>query len=137
MKKKALFLPLFFALLACGCNDGKVGLGGKVTYTDGAPVTMGAVVFIQGKTFQANGAIGADGMYQMESGGKPGLPPGKYKVYISGVEKRDPNDPNAMPIPLVAQKWTTPNTSGLEFTVAEKNEPYNIVVERNPDPRAK
>ncbi len=134
MKIKAFFLSLFVILLALGCNDGNAQLGGNVTFDDGAPVTFGAVVFVRGNDFQSVGDIDAQGNYKMTSGDKNGLPPGRYQVFLGGVEVTNPDDPMGPRIPLIDKKYGMAETSGLEFTVKEgKNEPFNIKVERNPD----
>jgi hypothetical protein len=54
---------------------------------DGRALTGGEVFFhpeVQkpGTRFEMVGMIGSDGLYTMTTNGKPGVPPGKYKVSI-------------------------------------------------------
>ena len=86
---RIVFLILF--LVVVGCNNHKQ-LGGKVTFEDGTPVPIGAVIF-ETDTFQSVGTIQSDGTYQMSSLGQDdGLPPGEYRVRLSGTGYIDEND---------------------------------------------
>jgi hypothetical protein len=73
-------------MLLSGCGNGYISFGGKVTFEeDGSPLTQGIVVFTT-DTFQAEGAIHSDGTYQLGSvSQKDGLPPGNYKVFVTGA----------------------------------------------------
>ncbi len=135
------FFPLLFTLVFfVGCGDPKVT--GKVTYSDGTPITVGQVMF-QRDNFVASGDIKPDGSY---SAGKnkdgDGLPPGVYKVYISGATKfgeikkpakeaaigQIPVFQVAPTIQMVHTKYTMPESSGLSVDV-KGNTKYDITVE--------
>ena len=108
-------IVLAFAVLA-GCGGGGfVPAGGKITFDDGSPVTMGGIVFATG-TFMAEGQIQPDGRYTLSSL-KPGdgLPPGTYTVTISS-EGRDANE---QPIYYVDPKFANPATSQLSVEVVK------------------
>ena len=69
-------------LVACGCG-GKCQVSGKVTFSDGTPLTFGTVNFTSSDVL-CKGQIEADGTYRMRTL-KPGdgVPPGTYKIYIT------------------------------------------------------
>jgi hypothetical protein len=73
--------PLIFAvLLICGCNPNQK-MGGKVSFSDGTPLTCGTIIF-SNDSFLARANINPNGSYDVGSlSDKDGLPPGKYKVY--------------------------------------------------------
>ena len=126
-----------------GCGD--LSVSGKVTLTDGTPVTTGKVYFEDGD-FSATGDIQKDGSYRMGTvKDGSGVPPGHYKVAIMGAlvnefpEDNDNFDEEAarrgmlMRKPvifhyLVHKKYTSVSTSGLTVDV-KKSMKYDIVVE--------
>lgn len=77
------------AIFFTGCGD-NVPLGGTVTFSDdGSPLEVGTIAFTNG-TMQARGDIGAGGKYDLGTlKVGDGLPPGDYKVYITGAEKTE------------------------------------------------
>ena len=78
------FVVVVAVICAAGCSGNKQ-VKGKVTLTDGTPVTRGDVVFDKG-TFSARGEIKPDGSYVMGSlKENDGVPPGEYTVYITGA----------------------------------------------------
>ena len=79
------FLILFsFSLLMTGCGN-YVSVSGTVTFPDGTPLTVGTVVFQSG-THVAKGTLDSSGRYRLGSKSQSdGLPPGEYKVYVSGA----------------------------------------------------
>ena len=123
---------LIFSLLslACTLGCGKQGfnVGGKVTFSDGKPLTQGQVMFTSG-FFTAGGGIISDGSYSMSVR----IPAGTYKVSVVAV-----GEPIAAPSgnledmkpgkPLVDPKFSNPETSGF---VCEVKGPtgFNITVE--------
>ena len=132
MKKFAL---LFFALLfVAGCGSGHVQLGGTVTFDDGTPLTTGAVIFAT-EAFMASGRIDSQGNFVIGSlGVRDGLPPGTYKVYISGATEENPRADGGMWShidPTYGCFSSTPLTSDIP---APRNT-FDIVVPRNPIPR--
>lgn len=134
MRRYHLFFPLFLIVLLAGCNN-KVQLGGKVTYSDDQPVESGFVVFTT-STFQSRGMIKPDGTYLMSTmGDADGIPPGDYAVYLGGTDKRVVEEMKdgslkTTDIPQVDKKFTSPETSGLTFTVDGKTKRFDIQVER-------
>ena len=139
MKKNGLtiFVSLFVLASLTGCG-GDPKVSGKVTFTDGSPLTVGKVMF-QKERFSATCDIQPNGTY---SAGKikdgDGLPPGRYRVFIAdafiseeGKAVIDSNGASFVPEirkELIASKYTSPETS--ELTVEVKgNTTFNITVE--------
>ena len=134
---------LLFALVlvglsfSYGCGQPRVKFGGTVTYTDGAPVTGGAVNFDSGQ-YTFVGIINQDGYYAPNMGAEgAGIPEGIYRVWLTGtiiVEDKVAPDGELIPgtpIPQVANKFCNIETSGLTFE-AKPGGPkeFNITVER-------
>lgn len=94
-----------------------------------SPVTTGEVIFVT-ESFQAVGTIQEDGTYTVGSlEMADGLPPGTYRVYISdavdlGEDIDSPEDDK----PLVAEKYTAADTSGLTCEVPAENNRFDITV---------
>jgi len=137
--QRTLLLSLaLVVILIAGCGERKMQLGGLVTFSDDdAPVTSGFVIFTAvGADFQSRGTIGADGTYTLSStGNNDGIPPGEYAVSLVGVEKNTQVDTpdgsyTTHSEPLILPKYTSPNTSGLTFTVDGSTKRYDIQVER-------
>ena len=133
MKHVGLLIITLFVLIILGCSDGKVRLGGKVTYSDdGTPLETGTVGFTTA-TYNARGSVQEDGTFVISSE-KPGdgLPPGTYRVHISGADRQIGIDGEGNPIwePLIAPKFTSPDTSGLTLEVTPQTTVYNIEVDR-------
>jgi len=123
-------LSLFVCL---GCSN-QHRLTGKVTFSDGQPVTKGMVIFSNG-AFQARGEIQADGSYTASSTGKnDGLPKGEYKVTVSGVTKTvsGKNNPMPFPVTLCDDKYLDVNTTDLACTVPAPGKTFNIVLDPHP-----
>jgi len=149
MKKRftrIVFLLLFSVLLA-GCKN-HVKTEGKVVFEDDqTPLTCG-VVILQNDTFQAKGEIQQDGTFKVGSFNKnDGLPPGSYRVYLSGAvsepktETYTEVDPAKMAlrppsvsrpnesVPLIDSKYNRADTSGITYDT--KDGPIlNITVQR-------
>ena len=131
---------VFLALTGCGKG---FPVGGKVTFPDGSPLTVGYVCF-ETPTMTLTGTINSSGEYKI-SGASPeeGVPAGEYQVYIagavkSGSENSGPpeldSDGNALvrtidkpDIPLIHPKYTTKSSSGLQCEVKGKTT-FNIEV---------
>jgi len=122
---------LFFCVL--GCGNGQVGLSGKVTFSDDdTPLTVGMVNFST-STFLAKGPIQADGTYTLGSiSEKDGLPPGQYRVYITGASKAVVPEKGGMPtmVPIIDQKFTTAKGSGIEVDVTATTKKFDFKVDR-------
>ena len=134
MKKTIILTSMLgLLLLALGCGSDKVGLSGKVTFSDdNSPLTVGTVYFATA-SYEASGEIKEDGTYKVSSVSEnDGLPPGDYQVYIMGAEKAISESPNAYPHiePLIDKRFTTKGTSGLSVKVDKSTKTYDIQVER-------
>lgn len=148
MKLRSVFTVAACVIFLSGCS-GNVGMGGKVTFSDdGSPLTTGTVCFTT-DTFLAQGTIQPDGTYTVGSESiKDGIPPGKYRVYITGAQKEvgqsegqklaDGHVDSGNPVyePLIDLKYGTAATSGIEVEVMSSQKNYDIVVDRY-DPNAK
>ncbi|MDR1269569.1 MAG: carboxypeptidase-like regulatory domain-containing protein [Planctomycetaceae bacterium] len=134
----------FLLLLLTGCGN-NMKLSGKVVYSDGEPLKTGIIMFSK-QDFLARATIRPDGSYNVGSlSSKDGLPPGKYKVFITGAvesvsvtEKQNVPQKNAMGEQepekesfksLIAAKYTAEETTPLEIEIPGENV-YNITVER-------
>ncbi|MDR0609836.1 MAG: hypothetical protein LBG58_06980 [Planctomycetaceae bacterium] len=124
-------------LLLTGCGD-KVGLSGKVTFSDdGSPLSVGTVCF-ETDTFLARGTLKADGSYVVGSlSEKDGLPAGSYKVYISGAEQEIGQDKEGMALmePLIDTKFSSASSSGLSIDVTASTKTFDIKVDRYVPPK--
>jgi hypothetical protein len=141
-----IFPFIFVVLLICGCSPNQK-LGGKVSFSDGTPLTCGTIIF-SNDSFLARANINPDGSYDVGSlFDKDGLPPGKYKVYFVGaiqvtgkrkvVVPANPDDKNSVTneaeedilSSLVADKFTNRETTPLIIEVPGSRV-YNITVEK-------
>ncbi len=134
MKNNIIFPCLLgFILLTFGCNNDKVGLSGKVTFSDdNTPLNVGTVYFAT-DSYEARGSIAEDGTYQVSSiNEKDGIPPGDYKVYIQGAEKISSQSTASYGQPelLIAKKYTSKGTSGLSIKIDKSTKTYDIKVDR-------
>jgi hypothetical protein len=110
--------------LGCG-NKGDdipdtVPVSGKVT-VDGQPVTEGQVSFIPFDKEQKTGAlitgkIDPSGGYVMYTGGKTGVPPGRYKATVTPVMV--PTGGNKMPAVTFNTMYTDASKTKLIVNVA-------------------
>jgi hypothetical protein len=120
-------------IFAVGCGQKLFNVSGKVTLSDGTPLTTGKVFFISGIT-QAEGTLDQSGTYSLSlQKGKSGIPAGSYQVLVTGVfftpQKLvidDEMDTGTRPMidPIYAETETTP----LNCTVPNENS-YDFVVE--------
>lgn len=127
-------LVLMLALIVgCGKN---CAVSGKVTFSDGTPLTVGRVVF-ETPTFQATGKIQSDGTYKMGSS-KPGdgVPKGDYRISIQEVMKPtkeftgEGKPPKLVfpKTPPIDSKYFSANSSGLTCEVKGRTK-YDITIE--------
>jgi hypothetical protein len=123
-RRAYLFLAIC-ALLTLGCGKGNdaipdtVPVSGKVT-VDGQPVTEGQVSFLpfdkeQITGAQCTGKIDASGGYVMYTGGKSGVPAGRYKVTITPVMV--PTTTNKMPTVPFDKKFSDVSKTSLIMNV--------------------
>lgn len=129
--KHSSLIVLLLLLVAAGCGNGQVEMKGTVVFDDdGSPLTIGTVILTT-DTFQAKGNIDAQGSFTMGSFGlKDGLPPGTYKVGITGATIA--SNPG-LDYDWITSKWASPATSGYEVTVEKGMKSLEIRVERNPN----
>lgn len=75
-------LSVFMLAVCVGCG-GNAKVTGKVTFSDGTPVTFGTIIFSNDTTI-CKGEINEKGEYAMRTF-KPGdgVPKGTYKIYIT------------------------------------------------------
>jgi len=144
-------LCMLFPLLGCGPN---VSMSGKVVYSDDkTPLTTGVVCF-ESDTHAARGKLNENGEYKLGSKtDKDGLPPGNYRVYISGAFNQEVpptarSEETAMPgskpfdaqaaqgamtiiKPLIAVKYGSGTTSGITVDVKSSTRTFDFEVERH------
>ena len=126
-------------LAAIGCSgDAGQTIEGKVTFSDGSPLGLGALVLSNGKN-SYSGAINSDGTYKIDK-----VISGDYNVGISGAViggtkstefqmdyDADGNfveHPEAQPaVPLIKESMSNPETSNLTLKVPGK---YDLTVEK-------
>lgn len=151
--RSGFFLALSIALpILIGCTGstsepfGKpVPVKGKVTY-NGKPAPAGCIItFINSERgFPASAPIDADGTYTLLFNGKPEVPVGNYKVSVTSpaaAASADSSNPDAykammMNKPLsrgsgeakvaIPKKYTSPETSGVTFSVVEAQATYDL-----------
>ncbi|MDR2762341.1 MAG: hypothetical protein LBB88_07050 [Planctomycetaceae bacterium] len=137
MRRNFLYLLFAIAVLT-GCSK-NVPLSGHVTFSDnGESLTVGTVVFVNGVN-QSRGEIQADGTYILGfENEKNGLPSATYNVYIDNANRYEGGelDEKGIPkgeqkiIPLIHEKFTKAETSGLRVEVNNSLKKYDIKVER-------
>jgi len=136
-------------MAGCGSGGGKNThtVKGKVTFSDGSPLTKGIVVFASPGGV-AQGEIQSDGSYSLGSyGSSDGAPAGDYVVYLSGPIFGPPEDAGSSEPAeegaemytegmedqfgeaLVHRKFSEPNTSGLSCNVSGATT-FDITVEK-------
>jgi hypothetical protein len=123
----ALCVVGFLLLSLTACEGDPIGrtvpVKGKVT-VNGKALTAGSVVYWpdEGKgnksEFTPNGQIGADGSYELNTKGKPGAPPGAYKVTVNAQTVVDSTKPETAK-PLVSDLYTTKAKTPLLKEVTE------------------
>lgn len=106
-RREFLTITWQVATLAClfatatGCGDGRpkrVQVSGMITI-DGEPLQHGSVLFAPESGRSAGGEIDSTGRFELTSYEvSDGVPPGKYRVAISGIES----------LGEFAQKWHAP-----------------------------
>jgi hypothetical protein len=113
-----------------GCaNDGNgdafLPVTGKVSY-QGQPLITGTVILVADATkanttrHEPRGAIDGQGSYRVRTAGRPGAPPGWYKVAVIANKPPSPNEPYAVTGSLLPKKYGDANTSELAIEVRAK-----------------
>lgn len=115
-----------------GCGSGRCPVNGRVTYEDGSPLTEGNVMGQMGEgaaSVTVQGKVKPDGTFswgteRLSDGAKPG----KYRVAVIPRGLGDAELARGM-VPAIDGKFTTFETSGIEFEVKEgKDNQLNITV---------
>ena len=116
-------LTLAAVLAAVAGCSGPVPVKGHAS-VDSKPLSSGSVRFIPDKdkgntvTAEPLGYISEQGTYEMTTNGKPGAPPGWYKVVVTAVEPVDLNNPSPPPAKsLISVKYNQPETTDLSVEV--------------------
>ncbi|MCI0457369.1 MAG: hypothetical protein L0Z62_10405 [Gemmataceae bacterium] len=126
-----LCLGLLIPLSGCGgSSSGLIPVAGKVTVDD-KPLTKGTVAYHpedkgQGKK-TPSGEIGADGSYQLYTEGKPGAPPGKYKVTVVSAGEVDSAKPQ-LSKSTVGRQFSDPKLTPLAKEVSASSKDYDLKV---------
>ena len=131
------------ALAAGGCEAARHPVAGRVTYEDGSPLPEGSVVgeaTIDGKKVMAQGEVKPDGTFAWGTGkAGDGARPGKYKVIVLPRALGD-SELAKGERPAVDAKFTSHETSGIEFEVKPGPNELKITVAKpppKPDPEVK
>lgn len=120
-------LSVLITLLFVGCGDPSVV--GTVKYQDGSPLTQGTVV-LQNDKSQGIGELQPDGsfeLYQFKKG--DGLKRGTYQGYITNAVLIDDNLRTTY---LIPEKYTMPDTAGIEYDSDKDKGVLNIVIDAPP-----
>jgi len=131
-----------------GCNFAKVETLAPVVGTvkvQGKPLTLGWITFYPDEVRGNASArlplaeITTDGTYELTTNGKPGAPPGFYKVVIAAtrdvIPVRPPRTQDGKPAPpiwLTHEKYTKPQSTDLLIEVVENPVPgaYDLEVSK-------
>jgi hypothetical protein len=117
-------LALF--VLGCGASpDAFTPVHGTVSYK-GKPLETGVVIFTAdaakgNKTpHEPRGTIEEDGSYELTTAGKPGAPPGWYRVGVVCTRAKNDKNPYAIPVSLIPKQYAEPAKSNLAIEVVDK-----------------
>ncbi len=132
----ACLLLLLFELSGCGGVYDSFVVG--VVTLDRTPISRGTVTFRpSGEGPSAYGQIGQDGAYELRTGREEGIPSGNYIVTVVAYEPPAVRQTAAggppPPGPPITPAWyRSPNSSGLEFTVAGGSNEINLELTSQP-----
>jgi len=128
------------ALVAVAGCSGRAQVSGKVTFSDGTPLTCGVVNFTNDSTICKGDINREDGTFKMRTF-KPGdgVPPGTYKVYLTQTSDFHDSGKTAqtgdasytvmgVATSTVPNKYGNPDESGLTVTVKGSMK-YDITIE--------
>jgi hypothetical protein len=123
-----------------GCGGGTktetfLPVAGKVEYK-GKPLATGVVIFTadadKGNTtpHEPRGKIDADGTFTVMTAGKPGAPPGWYRITVVANKPQDEKNPYAVPASLIPKHYADTSKSGLSAEVVASPPPgaYDFVL---------
>lgn len=127
-------------LVGCGAAaDPKlVSVAGRITF-DGKPLPRGSVTLRPESTKdnweQPTGSIDADGKYVVYTQGKPGAPPGRYRVVVFATEAARDADGKAhpgLPTSIVPAIYNDPVTTPLKIEVTlQSRAPFDLELPRH------
>ena len=131
--RRLLTLGILLSLgVTTGCGVKTYPVEGMVRFSDGKPATelaKGLVSFesLDG-TRSAEGEIQADASYRLRSfEGVPGLAAGDYRVLVL---PRPPGEKEAAPRQVMARRFESFKTSGIQVTVKPELNQIPLTVER-------
>lgn len=129
-----LFLLLAaLMIVSVGCGSQFFNVSGKVTLSDGTPLTVGKVFFISGIT-QAEGTLDQSGTYSLSlQKGKSGIPAGSYQVLVTGAfftprKLMTDDEMDTGTRTMISYIYSETETTPLNCTVPNENG-YDFVVE--------
>ena len=134
------FAIVVAAFMVTGCNGGKTptyAAGGKVTFSDSTPLTNGFVIFRSLDDDQhpsARASIQADGSFELSTfASGDGAVAGKHQVLVTTPPPGGRPGFESPAGPGVDMKFSSYETSGLEFTVSDdpSQNRFEIVVEKD------
>jgi hypothetical protein len=120
--------------MAGGCGAGNTSpVKGKVVFKDGSPLSGGLVLFKpldEKLQVSARGDIREDGTFILGTyKDDDGAVPGKYSVAITPPPRQKVREKPVSP-PTVHRRFTSHETSGLEFDVTRKKNDFTIVIDK-------
>ena len=123
------------ALVAGGCGSGRYPVTGKVLYEDGAPLEEGTVIAEMesgDERVMSQGDLSAGGVFKWGTA-RPGdgAKPGKYRVAVLPRALGDSELSQGLR-PAVDDKFTSFDTSGLEFEVKSSGKNELIITVTKP-----
>jgi hypothetical protein len=123
-------------LLGCGENLKTIPVSGKVTVR-GKPLPLGSVSYVPDATkgndvrVTPSGSIDSNGNYRLTSKGKPGAPPGWYKVVVrTMVAGMDPAE--SAKAPKINASYGSPATTPLTLEVTPDTSPDSYDLKLTP-----
>jgi hypothetical protein len=126
------------ALGGCGKKDELIPVSGKVLFKD-QPLPRGTLVLTpdaaKGNTtlHEPRGEIDAQGNYELNTSGKPGAPPGWYKVAVIALKEEIPKGGRGpAPVWLAPQRYADPKTSQLAIEVKAQAAPDSYELRLKP-----
>jgi hypothetical protein len=120
-----------------GCGNGRSAVNGRVTYPDGSPLTEGTVIGQRGEgvgSVTVQGRVKSNGSFSWGTDREgDGVVPGKYRVAVMPRGLGDAERAEGKQ-PAVDPRFSSLQTSGIEFEVKEGRNTLDITVTR-PQPR--
>lgn len=131
------FFLLCFASTLAGCwQPRQVKVTGRVTFSDGTPLTYGQVCFSDGY-YLGRGDLDENGEYELRIFRKnDGIPPGVYQAYITCAIRLEGDDSRtgrfnqglAKLVMLIDRQYTTERTSDWVCEVDKKHKRFDFTV---------